>query len=80
VSRVVTVVDTSDFVDLWMTDQKLGERKDIAGDAVDECSAGRSVVELLAEQVMMPQTLHREIKIYPSFKPRMSAACFESRN
>jgi len=60
----VTVVDTSDFVDLWMTDQKLGERKDIAGDAVDECSAGRSVVELLAEQVLMPHTLHNEIQAH----------------
>eukprot|EP00291_Cryptomonas_curvata_P026667 CAMPEP_0172163224 /NCGR_PEP_ID=MMETSP1050-20130122/7150_1 /TAXON_ID=233186 /ORGANISM="Cryptomonas curvata, Strain CCAP979/52" /LENGTH=282 /DNA_ID=CAMNT_0012833385 /DNA_START=131 /DNA_END=976 /DNA_ORIENTATION=+ len=51
VRGVVTVVDAADFAAQWLSDRRLGDRRDLGGDAVDECAAARPVIELLLEQV-----------------------------
>jgi len=50
ISSVVTLVDTSVFVEEWMTQETLGERASTAPEA-DECSASQKVVQFLVDQV-----------------------------
>ncbi|EKX42836.1 hypothetical protein GUITHDRAFT_73657 [Guillardia theta CCMP2712] len=51
IKQIVTVVDSSEFVQQWMSEERLGEVSRLAPEVGQDCAAARAVSEFLAEQI-----------------------------
>eukprot|EP00960_Hanusia_phi_P029298 747873-Hanusia_phi.AAC.3 len=51
IKKIVTVVDTSEFVEQWMSEERLGDVSRLAPEVGQDCAAARAVSEFLAEQI-----------------------------